>query len=130
MPHILRCWKIPNILGGVSRVDDNKTYALVDKIDWSRLDVMNNHTTIQKRKDEDERLGKLHEETLKENDITKRDWIDLMMELDDFSADGYRDAICEVSNDNCSCIACNANTDWVLEHRQRITISSTYGVTF
>ena len=38
---------------GLSRVDKNSSWVLVDKIDWPILSVINNHSTIKKRRDED-----------------------------------------------------------------------------
>ena len=44
---------------GLSRVDKNSSWVLVDKIEWPKLSVIN-HSTIKKRRDEDERLHNLH----------------------------------------------------------------------
>ena len=55
---------------GLSRVDKNSSWVLVDKIDWPRLSVINNHSTIKKRRDEVERLHNLHNNTIAKFNIT------------------------------------------------------------
>ena len=55
---------------GLSRVDKNSSLVLVDKIDWPRLSVINNHSTIKKRRDEVERLHNLHNNTIAKFNIT------------------------------------------------------------
>ena len=94
---------------GLSRVDKNSSWALVDKIDWSRLSIINNHATIKRRRDEDDRLKKLHDVTCNRFAITKTQYLDLIKEVDSFCNDGYHDAVCNSKSSNCNCIACNAN---------------------
>ena len=94
---------------GLSRVDKNSSWALVDKIDFSRLAGINTHSAVVARRDEDERLKKLHTETLKQHNITKRQFIQLLTEIDRLCNDDINDAICQSANANCSCIACSAD---------------------
>ena len=90
---------------GLSRVDRNSSWALVEKIDWARLNTINNHSTIQKRCDEDERLTKRHKDTLSKFDTSKHEFLNLITEIDRFCNDGIYDSICNIQKD-CSCIYC------------------------
>ena len=93
---------------GLSRVDKNSSWSLVDKIDVYRLEGINTHSAIVSRRAEDERLKNLHNETLKENDITKQEFIQLLAEIDIICDDGIDDAIYHSRSDYCTCIACSA----------------------
>ena len=93
---------------GISRVDKDSSWALVDKIDKTRLDVINGHSAIQKRRDEDLRLKELHNITVEKFNITKAEFLDLIREVDAFCDDSINDAIC--NRVNCNCIACSLQT--------------------
>ena len=96
---------------GLSRVDKNSSWALVEKIDWPRLNIINNHTIINKRRIEDKRLRLLHDETVCRNNITKAEFIDLLYNVDIFCNDSFNDAVCDHQNADCICIACTAHEE-------------------
>ena len=104
---------------GLSRVDKNSAWTLVDTIDWTRLSSINNHETILKRRIEDIRLKKLHEETIATHAISKEEYLQLLKDIDDFCnqsannedeiellAQPINDAICSSDNPKCKCVAC------------------------
>ena len=78
---------------GLSRVDKDDNWSLVDKIDWTRLQCINSSKAIEKRRQEDERLLVLHNKTLKKLSITENDFINLIAEIDEESNDGIFDSI-------------------------------------
>ena len=90
----------------LSRVDKNSTWSLVEPIDWPRLNVINNHSTIEKRRQEDIRLMELHKITMEKYDLSKQEFHDLLIQIDQLCNDGIYDANCVSTNDFCQCIAC------------------------
>ena len=69
---------------GLSRVDKNSAWTLVDTIDWTRLNSINSHDTILKRRAEDVRLRQLHDQTVKENYVSKDEYLNLLQEIEDY----------------------------------------------
>ena len=97
---------------GMSRVDKNSAWALVDTIDWTRLSSINSHDTIMKWRIKDARLKQLHGETVAKHRVTKEEYIELLREIDNFcnreKNEPLYDSICTSNDPKCSCVSCTA----------------------
>ncbi len=97
---------------GLSRVDKNSAWTLVDTIDWTRLSSINSHDTILKRRVEDVRLKNLHNETIAKHAISEKEYLQLLRDIDDFcnneSSDQppIYDSMCQSDDPKCSCVSC------------------------
>ena len=91
-----------------SRVENENRWCLVEKIPQDRLMYINNHPQMKFRMEEEQRLKKLSQETIKKySDLMEdQNYIRILQEFDAVCNDGIYTHQCGNSNDGCNCIAC------------------------
>ena len=90
----------------LSRVDKDKNWCLVDQINFSRLECINNNKGMEKRNKEEERLRTLSKKTIAENDVSEEEYLQLLQEVDTFCNDSIFDSQCPNPSQVCICLQC------------------------
>ena len=88
----------------LSRVDKDKNWCLVDQINFSRLECINNNKGMEKRNKEEERLRTLSKKTIAENDVSEEEYLQLLQEVDTFCNDSIFDSQCHNPSQVCICL--------------------------
>ena len=90
----------------LSRVDKDKNWCLVDQINFSRLECINNNKGMEKRNKEEERLRTLSKKTIAENDVSEEEYLQLLQEVDTFCNDSIFDSQCPNPSQVSICLKC------------------------
>jgi hypothetical protein len=92
----------------LSRVERESNWCLVEKIPEDRLLYINDHPQMAARREEEQRLMKLSNKTVKDyieyGDV--KNYVELLSEFDNECNDTLRDSICVNKDVNCNCILC------------------------
>ena len=93
----------------LSRAESDDRWCLINRIPQDRLMYINNHPQIENRRNEEKRLDRLSEDTIKryEHLSDKTKYLELLQEFDMECNDGMITSVCTSENQNCSCVFCS-----------------------